>query len=169
MTACPSRGCRREAAPGIGYCCDLCAYAFNERGRPTEHHSGRCDATEQALRAAAPYQASSDTSRASAQTLDDSGRWRGKKCRALEDIGARGRHGMTVGELARQHADDHSNAWAPVLTVLHQAGVIACLEATRESPISGAANHVYVGLDHVDGRPTRPPIERACPHCGGEL
>lgn len=166
---CRSLGCRRDAAPGIGYCCDLCAYAFSERGRPADRHSGRCDAAERARLAGSAPSQPVDTSRASARNLDETGRWRGKKRRALDQILARGRHGMTAGEIAHENADDHSNAWAPVLTTLHRAGALACLTATRESPISGMANHVYVGAEHVDGRETRPPIERLCPHCGGEI
>lgn len=149
--------CSRPALSG-DHCCGLCQVT---RGRT---HSRGCEEAQNA-----PFQAHSDTSRASARKLSESGSWSSKRGRTWRMVRDAGQYGMTSGEMARANGDDHSNAWAPSLTTLHQDGHVACLEEKRASPLSGHAQHVYVLHENVNERPVIEPFMRECPHCGEAL
>ena len=91
----------------------------------------------------------STTSETRAVTADANGTTSNRQRRVLTLLDARRDVGMTWRDLADALGAHHGTA-SGALSALHKAGLIARLTETRRGC------QVYVGLDHVNGRPLAP-------------
>lgn len=89
----------------------------------------------------------SDASHDRALREDASGTTSHRQSVTLGNVEAMGREGLTVVDL-REITGWHHGQASGALSVLHKEGRIARLQERRDRC------HVYVGLDHVDGRET---------------
>lgn len=102
----------------------------------------------------------SDTSQNSAQLLDKAGRGDAYDQIILNRLAALGEHGAIVSELCQfmqeqGHTHIHKGSVSGRLSMLHNNGLIACLEEIRLTDANRPA-HVYVLPRWGEGRATRP-------------
>lgn len=106
---------------------------------------------------------STDTSIERANRMDTGIQTKQIQWATIEILSERGPQGITFIELS-ELLNIHAGSSAGALSTMHTAGLIERLEAKR------GRSHIYVAMEHVDGRPTKPkPVKKCCKHCGGEL